>query len=995
MPTEGISRIVQFGFGGSPGPTGGAGPAGATGATGAAGQGALGYTDIALTGASSTVSSPNWVNTSIRFTGTLTETHVVTVPTASASGQMHILWNATNKNLQVWTGTGTKLVIKPNEKQPYFQDAAVLRSPNPGYKRTVDVREFGVTGSTGDLPPFGGVDQDAGIRAALASALAGIGSGGPCELFFPGLPTDGGGTQHAVYWVNKPLRCKQQYFTIRGGGRDRTLIRGANFLGPVLNLGPDQDPSGSLVTNLVPPAAGNPTGNAWWLNDGTVSAQSQPTYPWYDIRQSGACEVNGLTKIAIEFFFRLDETVGISDTFAILGSAGKRFGDDDPVTGYASAFDFLVTGTGGTDNVLQASLSTTAGRVTLGGVGSALVVGTTYHVALTYDSTEGTPTVRLFVTPISDPTGNLAASQTTTGTVVQKGFEGCQIGNIPNGSLGQIRLYTGVNGVMDALRISKVVRYAAAGFTTPTTKWDTVTAQDTNTIFFLNFDTVEDDMMVGRTGQLFPCYMPTVGRVDLQDPALASFPGMGVKDLSVGGTGTAHDGLVGSSGIFMQLCTDSYIENCDCEGFYGYLVFNNCYNSVFKRLTGGGRYFGFADVGAGNSNEYSDFKMGGGVFACVALIGGSPVTFRNAYLIEWGPGGVGLHIETAFACLDTITCSAEALSEVHDGAARFGGLGCSIVANNCIFDGSYRDDPPSNELHAVDPVTICGGTAYTFINCWFGLSILNLNSPPYPDQVIKILNSDTFAVSQDVILKNCQIPVDFPLSLDTATSFIVEPRTIYGSKAVTITDANYTVTPDEWTYRTLVVGGTLTAARNLVVPSLGNRERIVRNNAAHILTVKTAAGTGVDVYPGGAALVRSDGTNIVSLFDTVPSISNTVFDWASFARAIKLTSTTTATTADTVIGTFDLASGSAYDVIVRIRGREGTAASYATTVSQLFRWNGSAFAEVGTADGEESGDIGSSVTPKLTVSGTTISVKVTPPSANSTSWVASVEWAKV
>jgi hypothetical protein len=64
--------------------------------------------------------------------------------------------------------------------------------------------------------------------------------------------------------------------------------------------------------------------------------------------------------------------------------------------------------------------------------------------------------------------------------------------------------------------------------------------------------------------------------------------------------------------------------------------------------------------------------------------------------------------------------------------------------------------------------------------------------------------------------------------------------------------------------------GAMTAARNVVVPT-SNKVYLIKNSTTggFITTVKTAAGTGVEVGPGTARWVYCDGTNVV---DGLPGV---------------------------------------------------------------------------------------------------------------------------
>jgi len=66
----------------------------------------------------------------------------------------------------------------------------------------------------------------------------------------------------------------------------------------------------------------------------------------------------------------------------------------------------------------------------------------------------------------------------------------------------------------------------------------------------------------------------------------------------------------------------------------------------------------------------------------------------------------------------------------------------------------------------------------------------------------------------------------------------------------------------------------LTATRNLIVPTI-QKPYIIRNNTtgSQSIVVKTSAGTGVTVPNGKYAYVYTDGTNVVSALDYLPSLA--------------------------------------------------------------------------------------------------------------------------
>ena len=95
-------------------------------------------------------------------------------------------------------------------------------------------------------------------------------------------------------------------------------------------------------------------------------------------------------------------------------------------------------------------------------------------------------------------------------------------------------------------------------------------------------------------------------------------------------------------------------------------------------------------------------------------------------------------------------------------------------------------------------------------------------------------------------------------------------------------DANYTLTngagnaANEARYMALLVPSslTLTAARNIIVPST-SKTYIVKNatTGGFSVTVKTSAGTGVEVPNGRTMLLYCDGPNVIVAFDTMNTVT--------------------------------------------------------------------------------------------------------------------------
>jgi hypothetical protein len=112
---------------------------------------------------------------------------------------------------------------------------------------------------------------------------------------------------------------------------------------------------------------------------------------------------------------------------------------------------------------------------------------------------------------------------------------------------------------------------------------------------------------------------------------------------------------------------------------------------------------------------------------------------------------------------------------------------------------------------------------------------------------------------------------------DQITSLV--DQSVSGTVSLTsMTNANYTLTngngnaANEARYMALLVPSslTLTAARNIIVPST-SKMYIVKNatTGGFSVTVKTSAGTGIEVPNGATMLLYSDGTNVIVAFDTI------------------------------------------------------------------------------------------------------------------------------
>jgi hypothetical protein len=87
-------------------------------------------------------------------------------------------------------------------------------------------------------------------------------------------------------------------------------------------------------------------------------------------------------------------------------------------------------------------------------------------------------------------------------------------------------------------------------------------------------------------------------------------------------------------------------------------------------------------------------------------------------------------------------------------------------------------------------------------------------------------------------------------------------RHSHGTTSQALTTANVTLSQAQALCDTLVVTGTLTAVRDLVVPLLRRRWVIRHTGSAFGVRIIGASGTGITVAPGTVATVECDGTNV-------------------------------------------------------------------------------------------------------------------------------------
>jgi hypothetical protein len=85
----------------------------------------------------------------------------------------------------------------------------------------------------------------------------------------------------------------------------------------------------------------------------------------------------------------------------------------------------------------------------------------------------------------------------------------------------------------------------------------------------------------------------------------------------------------------------------------------------------------------------------------------------------------------------------------------------------------------------------------------------------------------------------------------------------YGYVSIALSDANYTLSAAEYRRKVVKLTGTLSATRNLVLPTVAGAIFIIDNQTTQSLVVKTNAGTGPTIATTKRATLYCDGTDYI------------------------------------------------------------------------------------------------------------------------------------
>lgn len=207
------------------------------------------------------------------------------------------------------------------------------------------------------------------------------------------------------------------------------------------------------------------------------------------------------------------------------------------------------------------------------------------------------------------------------------------------------------------------------------------------------------------------------------------------------------------------------------------------------------------------------------------------------------------------------------------------------IALNTIETAQLQKEVTANEMaEALSPSALFGCDDTNTSGLTFGY----YGGVMYVDGVITAVSSGTVALSASstnyvestragVVSKNTtgftagQIPL-YTIVTGTATITTVtparawvDPHHITHQVSVAITTADVTLSAAQARCGIIVLTGTLTGNRNLIVPNNGEWVVINTTSGAYTVTVKTSAGTGETVSQSSSAIFVANGTNAVKV----------------------------------------------------------------------------------------------------------------------------------
>lgn len=688
------------------------------------------------------------------------------------------------------------------------------------------------------LPPYS-ADTSGAVGTADAIRQAAIDadiSGGAMQLNFASKEVR---IPQGLLVVEKPIHILTEACSIKGEGRLTSHLRATTFIGPVLHIAPDVGVFPTVVNS------GIGGGNAAVIKH---EAQVQNEH-WFEISECGAGgDYQGLGAISVEMIVTMSATT--STTGALLwASFGERLATDG-VDNEAIGVGFQGSAGSISPNAFYFSLTTTVGGLTtIFATTGTSVVGTQYTVQCTYDGAN----MKIFIDGVQ------RATQAKTGTIVQGSWETVNFNGQYQYFLGN-RKYSNADCLLASFRVSGVARtgaIAAAKF-----------VEDANTICLINFDTFDGVFVKARARPT----RTSTSCIDAYYPHRLDNVGLvgGMVDISVSDIcitnlyGTA----VNANSAFNLRC-----HNMTTFSKNGFRLDNNCFKAAISDLfitstnndaTGSNGRVGISMVGAANVMSAGNIYVSG--FDCnLILSGGGDVGTWGS----WYSTLSKIHV-FIFACIN-INWTAE--SEISDEASVGTKQPDAFLAILATHASLWQNFQPSQGGSAgFAPLVVIQGDAvfgpgnHVFDTPW--LKVSNSNTGIF--QFLGTASTFCVALRWPFIFAAGTAPLIRPTpSIPVGVRMFITPRGDKEVKTLTMTDANRTVTAEEWLWFTTIVSGTLTATRTFTVPAANVGPRVIANTTTQILSVVAAGSAApINLAAGKTGTYVSNGTDLTLIATT-------------------------------------------------------------------------------------------------------------------------------
>ena len=681
--------------------------------------------------------------------------------------------------------------------------------------------------------PTGNIDSQPAFQAAILAADTGTSS--LLGTLKAAIKVPSGN-----YIVHKPIVSNKNNTRIIGANGPSTQITGVGFAGPVIHY------SNLSPCYVIPNAYAG--GNIARIDGDTFFTEKILSFHRY----GPAWYLNGKSQFCLEFIIQIN--VAQTQYSCILASRGS---DPNISIGRSAFYVTLLPATSGYSNTnlgLQWLLTTGNGAVTAQtAAGCILTNGSFHNVRLDYDGSHMRIFVDGYAQTLITPGGTSIAQ---TGNIVQSYVEGVSFGN------GLPQLYGGtqpvfacpVDGYMASLRLSWNSR-GSANYSPPIAKF----TEDGYTKFLINFDIIQATGALhyartygGTSYGMIDAWIPNDNGADVYGQIENNI----VSDLTI----ISNNGPA----INIEACPDFEVSNNFLYGQSGVLINQNSYNSLIRNnlifgvgdgygITNGGRGLGIASQAASNYVIVRDNNVA--FFDVCYFCDGSFSLEGFNYLINARYAGAYLELAAAGTIGGSCFISDEGNS--FDQPYGLVLMGCaSVKVTGILFGVTEYTDSVQILINNTAGGSINGNSSVIIESVSF---VSGIGQPAS----VKVIGT---RAQDDVIFNGCNyggnsIPL---LQIDNTTlgRIVVNPEE-EKSLTIALSDLDTTLNINSWIYGQLIFTGSLSAIRNIFVPSIAGYVRTITNNTNYALLVKTASGTGVYVPSGKQAVLYCDGTNII------------------------------------------------------------------------------------------------------------------------------------